>query len=40
MQNISFFMWLTDTARMEIQKGTFMAWKEEFLRRFNSNPER
>jgi len=40
MQNISFFMWLTSTARTEIQNGTFTAWKDEFLREFNSNPDR
>lgn len=37
MQNISFFMWLTATARTEIQNGTFTAWKQDFLRQFNSN---
>jgi queuine tRNA-ribosyltransferase len=39
MQNISFFMWLTATARTAIQNGTFTAWKEEFLREFNGNTQ-
>jgi queuine tRNA-ribosyltransferase len=36
-QNISFFMWLTATARTQIQEGSFKEWKEDFLQRFNYN---
>ncbi|MEI8032968.1 MAG: tRNA guanosine(34) transglycosylase Tgt [Chlorobiaceae bacterium] len=39
LQNISFFMWLTATARTEIQKGSFMEWKQDFLERFNRNEQ-
>ncbi len=39
LQNISFFMWLTSTARQEIEKGSFMEWKQDFLERFNSNEQ-
>ena len=37
LQNISFFMWLTATARTQIQNGSFIEWKADFLERFNSN---
>ncbi|NTW63194.1 MAG: tRNA guanosine(34) transglycosylase Tgt, partial [Chlorobiaceae bacterium] len=37
MQNISFYLWLTTTAREQIQNGTFTDWKNDFLSRFNSN---
>jgi len=37
LQNISFFMWLTATARTQIQNGSFIEWKTDFLERFNSN---
>ncbi|MBV5326097.1 MAG: tRNA guanosine(34) transglycosylase Tgt [Chlorobium sp.] len=37
MQNISFYLWLTTTAREQIQNGTFTEWKNDFLSRFNSN---
>ena len=37
LQNISFFMWLTATARTQIQQGSFKEWKADFLERFNSN---
>lgn len=36
LQNISFFMWLTRTAREQIQLGTFREWKEEFLNEYNA----
>ncbi len=39
LQNISFFMWLTATARTQIQNGSFKEWKADFLERFNSNEE-
>jgi len=35
LQNISFFMWLTATARKEIQNGSFLEWKHDFLEQFN-----
>jgi queuine tRNA-ribosyltransferase len=35
LQNISFFMWLTATARTEIQNGSFLEWKDDFLEHFN-----
>ncbi|NTU97829.1 MAG: tRNA guanosine(34) transglycosylase Tgt [Chlorobiaceae bacterium] len=37
MQNISFFMWLTATAREQIINGSFREWKTDFLARFNDN---
>ena len=39
LQNISFFMWLTATARTEIQNGSFSEWKQDFLEQFNSNEQ-
>jgi len=35
LQNISFFMWLTATARKEIQNSSFLEWKHDFLEQFN-----
>lgn len=37
MHNISFFLWLTATARQHIAAGTFIGWKEEILSEFNRN---
>ncbi len=37
LQNISFFMWLTATARQEIQNGSFLEWKQNFLEQFNQD---
>ena len=37
MQNLSFYLWLTSTAREHIAAGTFTDWKESFLMEFNSN---
>ena len=37
LQNISFFIWLTSTARKEIQNGSFLEWKQDFLDQFNSS---
>ncbi|MEI6846827.1 MAG: tRNA guanosine(34) transglycosylase Tgt [Chlorobiaceae bacterium] len=39
MQNISFFMWLTATARTQIQRGSFTEWKQDFLQRFNHHDQ-
>ena len=39
LQNISFFMWLTATARKEIQNGSFSEWKQYFLDQFNNSNE-
>ncbi len=36
MHNISFYMWLTRTAREHIEQGTFSEWKLEFLETFNA----
>jgi queuine tRNA-ribosyltransferase len=36
LQNISFYLWLTRTAREQILAGNFKAWKEEFLAQFLS----
>jgi len=36
MHNISFYMWLTRTAREQIEQGTFSQWKQEFLATFNA----
>ncbi|ABB24263.1 MAG: tRNA guanosine(34) transglycosylase Tgt [Pelodictyon luteolum] len=35
LQNISFFMWLTRTARQRIEEGSFLEWKAGFLEEFN-----
>ncbi|NTW51706.1 MAG: tRNA guanosine(34) transglycosylase Tgt [Chlorobiaceae bacterium] len=37
LQNISFYLWLTSTARRHIEAGTFTDWKEAFLMEFNRN---
>lgn len=37
MQNLSFYLWLTRTAREHIAAGDFTDWKESFLMEFNSN---
>ncbi len=37
LQNISFFMWLTRTARTQIQNGSFREWKESFLEQYKRN---
>ncbi|NTU67355.1 MAG: tRNA guanosine(34) transglycosylase Tgt [Chlorobiaceae bacterium] len=39
LHNISFFLWLTSTARQNIQAGTFPEWKESFLTEFNRNDQ-
>jgi queuine tRNA-ribosyltransferase len=39
LHNISFFLWLTATARRHIAAGTFIGWKEEFLSEFNRNDQ-
>ena len=35
LHNISFFMWLTRTAREQIIRGSFIEWKDDFLKTFN-----
>uniref|UniRef100_Q3ASP2 Queuine tRNA-ribosyltransferase n=1 Tax=Chlorobium chlorochromatii (strain CaD3) TaxID=340177 RepID=Q3ASP2_CHLCH len=40
LQNISFFTWLTKTAQQEIQNGSFVDWKEDFLSRFTHGEKR
>jgi queuine tRNA-ribosyltransferase len=37
LQNISFFLWLTKTAREKILSGEFKSWKENFLAGFKSD---
>jgi len=37
LHNISFYLWLTSTARKHIQEGSFLEWKESFLKEFNRN---
>lgn len=37
LHNISFFMWLTRTAREQILRGSFREWKQEVLEQFNAN---
>lgn len=39
LHNISFFMWLTKTAREQILKGCFLEWKEDFLATFNAGKQ-
>jgi len=36
LHNISFYMWLTRTAREQIMNGSFREWKKDFLATFNS----
>lgn len=36
LHNISFFLWLTRTAREKIISGSFKEWKAEFLETYNS----
>jgi queuine tRNA-ribosyltransferase len=37
MHNISFYLWLTSTARTHIEAGTFTDWKTSFLEEFTRN---
>jgi queuine tRNA-ribosyltransferase len=37
LHNISFYMWLTSSARKQIEAGTFKEWKEDFLTEFMNN---
>ena len=39
LHNISFYMWLTRTARKQIANGTFREWKKDFLTGFNSGKQ-
>lgn len=39
LHNISFFMWLTRTAREQILKGSFREWKDDFLKTFNAGQQ-
>ncbi|NEX12643.1 MAG: tRNA guanosine(34) transglycosylase Tgt [Prosthecochloris sp.] len=39
LHNISFFMWLTRSAREQILQGSFSEWKEHFLRQFNAGQQ-
>ena len=39
LHNISFFMWLTRTAREQIIRGCFREWKDEFLKTFNAGQQ-
>ncbi len=39
LHNISFYMWLTRTAREQIANGTFREWKEDFLAGFNGRKQ-
>ncbi|WMJ72739.1 tRNA guanosine(34) transglycosylase Tgt [Cytophagaceae bacterium ABcell3] len=32
VQNLSFYLWLMDEARREIEKGTFLAWKNKMVK--------
>ncbi|MDX2129897.1 MAG: tRNA guanosine(34) transglycosylase Tgt [Chloroherpetonaceae bacterium] len=36
LHNVSFYLWLTKTAREKILDGTFTTWKNEFLDRFSA----
>jgi queuine tRNA-ribosyltransferase len=36
LHNVSFYLWLTKTAREKIIDGTFTTWKNEFLKQFAS----
>ncbi len=37
LHNISFYIWLTSTARKHIREGSFLEWKASFLHEFNRN---
>lgn len=37
LHNVSFYLWLTRTAREKILSGEFKAWKDDFLATFNAN---
>ena len=39
LHNISFFMWLTRTAREQIIRGSFREWKDSFLQTFNTGKQ-
>ena len=39
LHNISFFMWLTRTAREQIIQGSFREWKDSFLQTFNTGKQ-
>ena len=39
LHNISFYMWLTRTAREQIANRTFREWKEDFLAGFNGRKQ-
>lgn len=39
LHNISFFMWLTRTAREQIIRGSFREWKDDFLKTFNTGQQ-
>ena len=39
LHNISFFMWLTRTAREQIIRGSFRKWKNDFLKTFNTGKQ-
>ncbi|NTU92789.1 MAG: tRNA guanosine(34) transglycosylase Tgt [Chlorobiaceae bacterium] len=39
LHNISFYLWLTSTARKHILEGSFLEWKEAFLTEFNRNDQ-
>ncbi|MCG8345860.1 MAG: tRNA guanosine(34) transglycosylase Tgt [Chlorobiales bacterium] len=39
LHNISFFMWLTRTAREQIIRGGFREWKDDFLKTFNAGQQ-
>lgn len=38
LHNISFYLWLTRTAREHIVEGTFKSWKNEFLYKYQNTP--
>ncbi len=39
LHNVSFFMWLTRTARKHIINGSFREWKNDFLKTFNAGKQ-
>ncbi len=39
LHNLSFYMWLTRTAREQIMNGSFREWKEDFLATFNNGKQ-
>jgi queuine tRNA-ribosyltransferase len=38
IHNLSFYLWLTDTAREKIKEGTFAVWKKDMVGKLSERP--